>query len=376
MSGKYITDYREDLRLIKTTPQRTVLLVGLIFALVLPFVLQIDWEPPFDFPWRAWGTAVNLALAWAIGAAAFNLLLGYTGQISIAHAAFLILGALVGAILGQGAFGLGWSFWLVLPAAAVVGAVIGILVGLPALRVRGLYLFMATIAVHFAAILLFRKYQLATTKFVAIQYEAPSIPSWLHWLPFIDPDDAGEFLIKGDFRWYWVMLPVTAICILYMVNILRTREGRAFVAVRDNDVAAALLGINVARTKLRSFAVSSAMVTVSGVLLAYFISARSDETWSIEIILDVAIMTVVGGFSTIRGGVLGAFFFFIAPLWLEWIRDWQFIDSVDFIRENGANIDVMIFGLAIIVVLVFKPEGLAGLWTDVKRYFRQWPFRY
>ncbi len=376
MSGKYITDYREDLRLIKTTPQRIVLVVGVLATIAIPFILQIDWDPPFDYPWRAWGTALNLALAWAIGAAAFNLLLGYTGQISIAHAAFLIVGSMTGAILGQGAFGLGWSLWVILPIAAVVGAVIGVLVGLPALRVRGLYLFMATLAVHFGAILLFRKYQLATTKFNAITYPAPSIPSWLHWLPFINPDEAGEFLIKGDFRWFWVILPITSLCILYMVNVLRTREGRAFVAVRDNDVAAALLGINVARTKLRAFAASSAMVTVSGVLLAYFITARSDESWSIEIILDVAIMTVVGGFSTIRGGVLGAFFFFMAPLWLEWIRGWGFIDSVDWIKKNGANIDVMIFGLAIIVVLVFKPEGLAGLWADIKRYFKQWPFKY
>jgi branched-chain amino acid transport system permease protein len=244
------------------------------------------------------------------------------------------------------------------------------------LRVRGLYLFMATLAVHFAAILVFRKYQLATSKFVALQYQAPSVPTWLHWLPFIDPDDSGQFLIKGDFRWYWVLMPIAAACILFMVNVLRTREGRAFVAVRDNDVAASLLGINVARSKLLAFALSSAMVTVSGVLLAFFLTARSDESWSIEIILNVAIMTVVGGFSTILGGMLGASFFFIAPLWLEWIRGWGFIEGVDWIKKNGANLDVGLFGLAIIVVLVFKPEGLAGLWSDLKRYFRQWPYRY
>ena len=376
MSGKYITSYRQDMRLVKTVPQRTVFLIGLAIAIALPFIFQIDWDPPLDFPWRAWGKALNLALAWAIGASAFILLLGYTGQISIAHAAFLIVGALTGAILGRGAFGLGWSFWVILPIGAAVGALIGVIVGLPALRVRGLYLFMATLAVHFAAILAFRKYQLATTKFVAIQYPAPSIPSWLHWLPFINPDEDGEFLIKGDFRWYWVLLPLTAACIIFMVNVLRTREGRAFVAVRDNDVAASLLGINVARSKLLAFAVSSAMVSVSGVLLAYFLSARSDETWSIEIILDVAIMTVVGGFSAILGGVLGALFFFWAPIGLEWIRGFDFLENIDWVAKNGANLDVAIFGLAIIVVLVFKPEGLAGLWLDVKRYFRQWPFRY
>jgi branched-chain amino acid transport system permease protein len=235
---------------------------------------------------------------------------------------------------------------------------------------------MATLAVHFAAILAFRRYQLNTTKFTALQYPPPSIPSWLFWLPFINPDENGEFLIKGDFRWYWVLLPVTAICIMYMVNVLRTREGRAFIAVRDNDIAASLLGINVAATKLRAFAVSSAMVSVSGVLLAYFLTARSDESWGIDIILDVAIMTVVGGFSTIIGGVFGAFFFFVVPIMFEWIRELPVLDGIVWIKRNGANLDVGIFGLAIILVLVNKPEGLAGLWLDLKRYFRRWPFKY
>lgn len=376
MSGQYITSYRQDMRLMKSLPQRTLFLVMTVVAISFPFILATGWDPPLDLPWFAWGKAVNLALMWAIGAAAFNLLLGYTGQISIAHAAFLIVGALTGSVFGQGAFGLGLSFWLVLPLAAALGAIIGIIVGVPALRVRGLYLFMATLAVHFAAILAFRRYQLRTTKFTALQYPPPSIPSWLFWLPFINPDENGEFLIKGDFRWYWVLLPVTAICIMYMVNVLRTREGRAFIAVRDNDIAASLLGINVAATKLRAFAVSSAMVSVSGVLLAYFLTARSDESWGIDIILDVAIMTVVGGFSTIIGGVFGAFFFFVVPIVFEWIRELSVLDGIVWIKRNGANLDVGIFGLAIILVLVNKPEGLAGLWLDLKRYFRRWPFKY
>ncbi len=376
MSGQFITSYRQDMRLVRTVPQQILFLMFTTVALAFPFILQIDWDPPLDLPWHAVGKAVNLALMWAIGAAAFNLLLGYTGQISIAHVAFLILGALTGAVFGQGAFGLGLSFWLVVPLGAVLGAIIGVIVGIPALRVRGLYLFMATLAIHFGAILGFRRYQLATSKFTAVQYPAPSIPTWLHGLPFIDPDKNGEFLIRSDFRWYWVLLPVTVICILYMVNVLRTREGRAFIAVRDNDLAASLLGINVVATKLRAFAVSSAMVTVSGVLLAFFLTARSDETWGIDIILDVATMTVVGGFSTIIGGVFGAFFFFFVPMFFEWVRGWGVIESIVWVKRNGANIDVGIFGVAIIVVLVFKPEGLAGVWSDVKRYFRRWPFKY
>ncbi|GIU93339.1 MAG: branched-chain amino acid ABC transporter permease [Acidimicrobiia bacterium] len=376
MSGKYVNDYRQDLRLFRTTPKKVLLVVGLLAAIALPYLIQIQWTPPFGFPWKAWAKAINLALIWSIGAAAFNLLLGYTGQISTAHAAFLILGALTGAVLGEASAGLGWSFWLVLPLGGVVGAVIGALVGLPALRVRGLYLFMATLAVHFAAILGFKMYQVAQVGFTGVRYFPPEVPSFLHWLPFVTPDANGQFLIQGDFRWYFVLVPITLGCLLFMVNVLRSAEGRAFVAIRDNDVAASLLGINVARTKLLAFAVSSAMVTISGVLLSFFVTARSDESWSIEIILDVAIMTVVGGFSTIVGGVFGAFFFFMTPVLFNWIRDLPLFDRFTFIDTYGSQIDLAIFGVAIVLVLVFKPEGLAGVWEDTKRYFRTWPFRY
>ncbi len=376
MSGKFITRYREDLKLFRTTPSRVIAVLITALALLAPFALSSSWDPPLEFPWRATFSAVNLALAWAIGAAAFNLLLGYTGQISIAHAAFLILAALVGAIFGQASAGLGWTFWIILPMCAAAGAIVGMGVGLPALRIRGLYLFMATLSVHFFAIFIWRQYQVRAVGFTGVRYFPPEVPSWLFWLPFIDPDENGEFLIRGNFRWYWVMLGVATFCILFMVNVLRTREGRAFIAVRDNDVAASLYGINVARTKLRSFAVSSAMVAVSGCLLAYFLTARSDESWSIEIILDVAIMTVVGGFSTIVGGVLGAFFFFLAPIIFEWLRAAPALDNIGFINTYAAQLDLAIFGFLVIIVLVFKPAGLAGIWADIKRYFRQWPYRY
>jgi branched-chain amino acid transport system permease protein len=376
MSGKYITHYRQDLRLFNTTPRKVVLAVGALIIIALPFIFEMEVTPPLDFPWRAWFKSINFAMAWAIGAAAFNLLLGYTGQISIAHVAFLILGALTGAIFGEAASGMGWSFFIVVPLSAVFGAIVGVIVGLPALRVRGLYLFMSTLAVHFAAIVIFKNYQVANVGFTGIRYEPPSIPSWLHWLPFINPDEDGEFLIKGDFRWYWLMLAITIITLLFMVNVLRSGEGRAFVAIRDNDVAASLLGVNVARTKLLAFAVSSAMVSVSGVVLSYFARARSDESWSIELILDVSVIAVVGGFSTILGGLLGALFFFLAPVGFNWLRGLPFLENIEFIQSNGAAIDLSFFGLAIVVVLVFKPAGLAGFWEDIKRYFKIWPYRY
>ena len=146
MSGRYATDYRQDMKLLRTGPQKALAVVITLFAIALPFLLASDFRPPMNFPWSAWGSTVNLALVATIGAVAFNLLLGYTHQISVAHAAFLMLGTMVGAYLGTL---VGMGFFLVLIAAAISGALVGAIVALPALRFRGLYLLVATFGVHF-----------------------------------------------------------------------------------------------------------------------------------------------------------------------------------------------------------------------------------
>ena len=359
-----MVDHRREMRLLQRPSQVVLYLLGAAVALALPFLLSRDIEPPWGLPWSEWFTALNFALIASIAAVAFNLLLGYTGQVSVAHAAFLILGAIAGGLFGQQ---LGWSFWLVLPVAAVLGALVGVIVGVPALRVRGLYLFMATLAVHFAAVFAFQKYQIAQFGHSGIIYDRPEIPSWLHWLPFIDPDETGAFRISGNERWYWVILSIAALTILFTKNVVRTREGRGFIAVRDHDVAAELLGVNVTRSKLLAFALSSALVSVAGVLLSYFIGARSAESWSLEIVLDYSIMIVVGGFASIAGGVLGAFFFFLAPVLFSWVRGLSPIADISFVQEHGPAIDRLIFGVAVVLVLVLKPSGLIGLWEDAQR---------
>ncbi|WP_420638882.1 branched-chain amino acid ABC transporter permease [Candidatus Poriferisocius sp.] len=362
--------HREDMRLWRTPSDRSWAAVTTFGLLVLPFVLASDFTPPMDFPWATWFTVTNQVLIFALGAAAFNLLVGYSGQISLAHVAFLALGSIVGGVVG-----VQWSggnFWLALPAAAVAGAVIGAVVGLPALRLKHLYLLLVTFGFHFVMMLAWREYLQKYFGFVGIRFKgeaSPRIASWLHWLPNIEADANGEFVITGQFRWYWVIMPITVVSLLFMVNVIRTREGRAFAAVRDRDVSASLMGINVARSKLLAFALSSAVVSMSGVLGSFYIGARDENSFNVETVLNYAVIIVVGGFSSIQGAIFGSIFYWVLPEWFEWAREevWL-IRDIDFLSTYASEIDVAIRGVLVVIILVFKPEGLAGIWKDFKAW--------
>jgi len=307
-----------------------------------------------------------------VGATAFNLLLGYTHQISVAHAAFLMLGTMVAAYFGTV---MGMPIWFIIPISMVVGAVVGIIVGLPAIRFRGLYLLIATFGVHFFAFLAFKKFNVRYFSFNPIRFSPPEIPTWLHGLPLIDPDDKGQFLIKGNFRWYWLLLFVVVLSVLFMVNILRSREGRAFRAVAEHDVSAALIGINVTKTKLLSFAVSSAFVSLTGVLGSYYIKARGEDSFPFAVVLFYSIMIIVGGLASMKGAVMGTFFFYLAPVFFDWVRaDFPILKDINFLQEFQSETNLAVFGILIIVGLVLRPTGLSGIWDSVRNYAAKWPF--
>src|SRR5690606_36454823 len=220
----------------------------------------------------------------------------------------------------------------------------GVIVGLPALRFRGLYLLIATFGVHFFAFLGYKKFQTTFFEFNAITFDPPVVPSWLHWLPFITPDDNGVFAITGNFRWYWVLLPLTVMSVLFMAHVIRTREGRAFMAIKEHDVSASLIGINVTKSKLLALAVSSAFVTLTGALGAYYIGARGEDSFPFEVVLFYAIMIVVGGFSTFQGAVFGAFFYYLAPVLFDWIRsEVPGIRSIDLLQRYANETNLAIF---------------------------------
>lgn len=366
------TDYRRDMRLLRQPSQRFWAIAITLVAIALPFFLTSGYEPPLNFPMKSWLVVVNLSMIGALGAAAFNLLVGYTGQLSLAHGAFLTLGAIVGGSIGTK---WEWNFWLVLIASLVIGAGIGILAGLPALRLRGLYLLLATLGITAFSEPIWKRFLVNNYGFSSANYRRIEFPSWVTDLPGFEPDSRGKFQIDNQFRWYCLLLPITVLTILFLVNVVRSREGRAFAAVRERDVAASLLGVNVAKTKLASFAVSSAVVTMSGTLGAYYFGARGEASFPRDLVFAYAVMIVVGGFSSIQGGVFGAFFYYAFQELTKWGRkELPLIKEVGWINKYGAELDLAIFGALIVVVLVARPDGLTWVWRQTKAWFGRWPF--
>lgn len=365
-------DYSDDVRILRTRSDRTWATILGALAVLVPWVLSRDFTPPMGFPWSTWFQVVNITLLSALGAAAFNLLVGYTGQLSLAHAGFLTVGAMV-----TGWFGTqrGWPMMVVLVVAAAVGAIVGVVVGLPALRLKGPYLLLATLGVYFISQLFWREFLVRNFGFVGMQVSQPQLPAWTANWPLIGTDTGEGLLIDNNLAWYFVLLPICGLTMLFMSNLARAREGRAFAAVRERDVSASLLGINVARTKLIAFAVSSAVVTMSGALSSYFLGARGEDSFPIQITLNFAIMIVVGGFSSIQGAVFGAMFFHAMPEFTKWARsELPGLRDIKYLQQHSSEIDLLIFGLLVVLVLTFKPDGLSGLWQSIKKWFARWPF--
>lgn len=354
----YRTSYRADMRLVQTWFMRVWLALLLVVAIAFPIQLN-DGEIQVADGYQVY--LMCNALVAVTGAVALNLLTGYTGQVSLGNAAFLALGAIVGGIFG---LQMHLPFVVVVPVAAVVGAVVGALVGLPSLRVRGLYLLLATMALHFIMVYVFLRYQLAVSGPEGLKFPKPSI---------------GPLLLKSDRQWYYLFLLTAVGCCLFVKNLSRHAEGRALVAVRDHDVAAMVLGVNVARSKVLAFAISSAMITGLGAMVAYWQVNVTNDSFPLSLAIDYAAMIIIGGLGSVTGAVLGAFFITLFPAFIQ--QGVQAAGSTvpvlgQFTGARAGIINLMIFGLLIVLFLVAKPEGLAGLWQDVKRFFTQWPYSY
>jgi branched-chain amino acid transport system permease protein len=366
------TDYRDEIGVLPTASRRWWALVVAVILAAVPWLLSKDLTPPMQFPWSTWGQVINLAILSALGAAAFNVLVGYTGQLSLAHAGFLTFGAMVAGWLGVKH---GWSMALVLVAAAVTGVVVGVVAGLPALRLRGPYLLLATLGVYFVSQLAWKEFLVHNFGFVGMQVPRPQLPSWTAGLPLIGTDTGEGMVINSNLRWYWLLLPICGLTMLFLSNLTRSRVGRSFAAVRERDVSASLLGVNVAMTKLLAFAVSSAVVAMAGALSSYFLGARGEDSFPIQVTLNYAIMIVVGGFSSIQGAIFGALFFHVMPELTSWARaEAPGLRDVDYLQRHAGELDLLIFGALVVLVLTTKPDGLAGLWRDLKGWFSRWPF--
>jgi len=297
----------------------------------------------------------NLAGIAIIGAVGLNILTGFAGQISLGHAAFIGVGGYTAAILST-RFNL--PFLLCLPLSGFMAAFFGIIVGGPSLRLKGLYLCIATLA---AQLIL---------EFVFVHWE--SVTGGIRGINVSAPDIFG-FVIDNDFKFYFLTLVMVILCVTAARNLFRTRVGRAFIAIRDRDISAELMGINLMQYKLYAFGVSSFFAGISGCLWVNFLKTVTPEHFPLMESVRYLAMIIVGGMGSILGSILGAIFMTIVPEVIKTILGLivnVFPTAMSFLFP----FQQVIFGLLIVGFLIFEPHGLAEIWYRIKNYFHLWPF--
>jgi branched-chain amino acid transport system permease protein len=290
----------------------------------------------------------------AIAAVALMQLTGFAGQISLGHAGLLAAGAFTVGILSRET---GAGFWITIPAAALAGAVLGLVFGLPSLRLRGLYLAVSTLALHFLVIYAAGEYETKRGFSTGI---------------IIDPPRAFGYDLYDPRAWYLVLLAVLALVVWIVSNLLSFRTGKAWRAIRANDTVAEALGINIARYKLLAFVVSSSMTAVAGAFFAYYRGFVSVEAFSLYLAIQYIAMVIVGGMGSLVGALLGAAFITVFPYVVEGLL--MRLPGVQSYTSSVFAVNYAMFGLMMIFFLLVEPGGLVGAWRRISasRLFRQW----
>lgn len=350
-AGNFKTTYADDMALFPLPLARWsagALLV--LFALVVPLVLHEYYLSIF-----------NLIFIATVGALGLNILVGWTGQISIGHAAFMSVGAYTAANL---ATRLGLPFWITLPAGGLMAAFIGAIVGIPSLRIKGTYLAIATLASQLIIEWIINHTPaISGGASASIEVSRPSIFG---------------YDLKSQRDLYFFTLFFAVVAIVATMNLVRSRIGRAFIAIRDQDIAAEIIGINIFRYKLTAFAISSFYAGVCGVLYTYYFGIANYEAFQIVVSIDYLAMVIIGGLGSVLGSVLGAAFVTALPVVIRLAVEafGGYIWDPAALSAVAASMRLVIFGALIIFFLVVEPEGLARLWRNIRNYFRTWPFSY
>ncbi|MCA9932639.1 MAG: branched-chain amino acid ABC transporter permease [Ardenticatenaceae bacterium] len=351
-SGIFHTTYESDMALRRTPLMRWRIYLIVAVIVILPF----------------FGNSYTLTLAnqigiVAIGAIGLNILTGFTGQISLGQGGFMAIGAYTSGVL---AASLGVPWWLTIPIACVATAVVGTLFGIPSLRLKGLYLAIATLAAQ-------QIIQWAIVR-SPLGVDAVVVPPVTIFGTSLNKLRIGPFG-GSDFWFYWIIYLFMFLTILFAVNLFRTKVGRAFIAIRDQDIAAEVMGVNLFRYKLLSFATSSFIVGLAGALLGQYRGIVNYERFTIETSIFYLAVIIIGGLGSVSGSVYGAVFMVIIPAILSNLGQ-AFSSSAPAIARLVPFAQQAVFGLTIILFLVLEPEGLAKIWRDIKDYFRLWPFSY
>ncbi len=401
------TRYEADQAIFPTWTQKTAVGLLLVVAVLIP--LQV--LPGLGFLAASdWLTVLVRAMIFGIGALGLTLLTGLAGQVSIGHAFFMGVGAYTAVVLGgestEHLWGLGLPIWIWLPAAGLVPALIGILVAPTAVRVRGLYLAFVTLGLVFIGEHLFRTMNFVTGG-AGLGREWPPLQLrlWKEETPLIDFSESGAWFgieLSKQAKSFYLVLLLLVFFALVTKNLARSRYGRAFMAIRDRDIAAEIMGVAEARHKTVAFALSSFYAGVAGALLASFFFILTPENWNLFLAVQMVAIILIGGASLVSGAILGSLFLIGIPKVVDemttllstqvteggafkWLGDLIITQGDDFgfisltARGPGLSVfqlNIVIYGLLIIGFLILEPLGLYGIWLRIRNYWKGWPFTY
>ncbi|QUS39143.1 branched-chain amino acid ABC transporter permease [Tardiphaga alba] len=347
-AGDFRSSYAVDTTIFPTTTSRNFAILGIVLICLAPMVFSDYWL----------SILIQIGI-YGIAALGLNILVGFTGQISIGHAAFFLLGAFTSAYLSSK---ISIPVFFAIPLSGIVTAIVGLLFGLPAARLKGLYLVIATLAAQYILIDFFSR---------AEWFSGGSVPA------MAEPFSIFGYVLRGDRQYFYVVLAYVVVSYLLVTNLMRSRDGRALVAVRDHYLSAEIMGINLTKYRTLSFGLAAFFAGIAGALYAHYQLVVSNEGFGIERSILFLAMVIIGGAGSIMGTLMGTAFVILVPEAMEWISmelKGGVIDKALALNNNLTFLREIAIGVVIIAFLVFEPDGLAHRWRQIKAYWKLYPF--
>ncbi len=353
--GQFKTTYRKDTTIFPTPVTRAFAILGVALLCAAPLFASLY--------------QLNILIQigyYGIAALGLNILVGFTGQISLGHAAFFGFGAFASAWLSN-SFGI--PVFFAIPLAGVMTTAVGLLFGIPAARIKGLYLAIATFAAQFILEDFFARANWFTGG------SAGTLAEPFKLYDFTWNEVQYQLLLNDDASYFYVVLAYVVVMYLIGTNLLRSRDGRAFVAVRDHYLSAEVMGINLMKYRILSFGISAFYAGIGGALFGHYLGYVSAESFTILLSIQFLGMIIIGGMGSVMGTLMGTTFMVLLP---EIVQDASAIAGGFFpaITEGLAFLKEAAIGLAIILFLIFEPDGLAHRWKMIKAYWKLYPFSY
>jgi len=346
-SGTFNQSYAQDMAIVRTRAQWVLLIAFLAFLFTCPLF--------FSDRILTMLTIIGITI---ISVHGLNILTGYCEQISLGHAGFMAVGGFTSGILCAK---LGWSFWAALPTAALMAGMVGIIFGLPSLKIKGFYLIMATVAAYFIIMWFILQLHDVTGGIFGLAVPRPEI---------------GGFVLKSKSSYFYLVMVIACLATFLAKNIVRTRAGRAFIAIRDNELAAEVMGVNLWAYKLLAFFIGCTFAGVAGSLLVHYYAYVSVEQFPFMNSVWYLGMLIVGGVGSTAGAIFGVVFLKLLDELVTIVGPMLAAIFPAIAAQAAASLSLIMRGLVIILFLIFEPRGLAHRWEIIKSYYRRWPFSY